>query len=44
MDAKLPIREGHPRILFNRDQLPSIREKVNGPFAKEYAQVKAQRA
>ncbi|KPJ52695.1 MAG: hypothetical protein AMS16_06045 [Planctomycetes bacterium DG_58] len=39
--ATLPIRKDHPRILFNADQLPAIRQKVAGPFAKEYAQMKA---
>jgi len=39
---KLPIRKDHPRILFNKDQLPAIRAKCGGPFAKEYAQMKVQ--
>ena len=39
---RLPIRKDHPRILFNKDQLPAIRAKCAGPFAQEYAQMKAQ--
>ena len=40
-ETTLPIRKDHPRILFNRDQLPAIRKKIAGPFAKEYARLKA---
>ena len=39
---ELPIRKDHPRILFNKDQLSAIRAKCEGPFAKEYAQLKTQ--
>jgi hypothetical protein len=42
VSRKLPIRKDHPRILFNKDQLPAIRAKCEGPFAKEYAQMQAQ--
>jgi hypothetical protein len=41
-DGKLPIRRDHPRILFNKDQLPAIRKKCEGPFAEEYGRMKAQ--
>ena len=40
-ERKLPIRKDHPRILFNKDQLPAIRKKVEGPFAEMYAKMKA---
>ena len=40
-EAKLPIRKDHPRIIFNKDQLPGIRNKCEGPLAKEYAEMKA---
>jgi hypothetical protein len=40
-DVKLPIRKDHPRILFNTDQLPAIRKKCEGPFAEDYATMKA---
>jgi heparin/heparan-sulfate lyase len=39
---RLPIRKDHPRILFNKDQLPAIRAKCEGPLAKDYAQMKSQ--
>jgi len=39
--ATLPIRKDHPRILLNKDQLPHIRKKVEGPLADLYAKMKA---
>ena len=41
-DVRLPVRERHPRILFNTDQVPLIRKKCEGPCAEQYRQMKAE--